>query len=104
MNHQIANGLQEKNKPTMYELLADRISVILGEEKEPLSIADVLRALEIKTRPHDYVIGTDGNFKELVKHVGDAVYNGTDISFNLALPLSAPENSEACEALINLLK
>lgn len=64
---------------------------------KPLSIADVLRALGEKNKLSSTLdtIASNG----CMYQKGEII-----LSINLALPLSAPENSEACEALNNLFK
>lgn len=74
-----------------------RPKVILGT---PLTIEDVLRALHIERSEH-WAIEDSGT---LVTQTSVEVEGAIDKRFDLTKPLSAPENEEACGAVLKLLK
>lgn len=69
--------------------------IVLGE---PLTIEDVLRALH-KTRPvgNEWTVSDNGYLRMEENYEQHA-------DFDLTKPLSAPENEEACGAVLELLK
>jgi len=100
----ILHGLSENSficfddsiKRTREEMHKDYFKTIFGK---PLELPDVLRVL-----PYEYAISHDGT---LWKNQEDDVFGGDSLTeiteFNLAVPLSHPDNSEACEKLLALL-
>lgn len=66
----------------------------------PLTITDVLRVLAAtRAKATSFYIEDDGNLWQCTAPLGDNLL----CKFTLSLPLSAPENEAACEAVLAML-
>ena len=72
----------------------------VGEIK--ISLEDVLRVIEIKTRPYEWVVSTNGMFSKMIKHCGNPEYVGTGVAWKLGLPLDQ-QSEKTIEFLHKLL-
>jgi len=72
----------------------------VGEIK--ISLEDVLRVIEIKTRPYEWVVSTNGMFSKMIKHCGNPEYVGTGVAWKLGLPLDQ-QSEKTIEFLHELL-
>lgn len=87
---------------TSYERLREECNKRLPERyaDERISITDVLRVLAAtRAKATSFYIEDDGNLWQCAAPLVDNLL----CKFTLSLPLSAPENEAACEAVLSII-